>query len=67
MTEEAKRKILKVFGYTPEDLNCSNSDTAIGEVFEQDSFTNPMNMIELFIINCSKESFEELKNIITTS
>jgi hypothetical protein len=43
-TEETKCKILQVFGYTPEDLNCADADTAMGEIFEQDSFTDPMSM-----------------------
>jgi hypothetical protein len=64
-TEETKCKILQVFGYTPEDLNCANADTAMGEIFEQDSFTDPMSMFELFIVNCSNENFAELKEILT--
>ena len=65
VTEETKCKILQVFGYTPEDLNCANADTAMGEIFEQDSFTDLMSMLELFIVNCSKENFAELKDILT--
>jgi hypothetical protein len=53
-TEETKCKILQVFGYTP-----------MGEIFEQDSFTDPMSMLELFIVNCSNENFAELKGILT--
>lgn len=63
--EETKCKILQVFGYTPEDLNCANADTAMGEIFEKDSSTDPMSMLELFIVNCSKENFAELKGILT--
>ncbi len=65
ITEETKCKILQVFGYTPECLNCANADTAMGEIFEQEYFTDPMSMLELFIVNCSKENFAELKEILT--
>ena len=65
ITEETKRRILGVFGYTPEDLNCASADTAMGEIFEQDNSTDPMSIIELFILNCSKENFAELKEVVT--
>jgi hypothetical protein len=64
-TEETKCKILQVFGYTPEDLNCADADTAMGEIFEQDSFTDPMSMLELFIVNCSNENFAKFKEVLT--
>ena len=63
ITEKTKCRILKVFGYNPEDLNCANADTAMGEIVDQDSTTPYMDTIELFILNCSSEDFAELKEL----
>lgn len=64
MQEKTKLEILNVFGYTPEDLNCANADTAFGEIFESDAFTRPTDIIGQFISNCSTEMFEHLKTAI---
>jgi hypothetical protein len=64
MTEQAKCKILEIFGYAPEDLNCANADTAMYELFEEDFYSDPMYIIELFISNCTEEDFAKLKSMI---
>lgn len=64
MTEEIKCKILEVFGYAPEDLDCANADTAMDLIFEEDYSSNPMSILALFIADCSKEDFAELKEIL---
>jgi hypothetical protein len=64
ITEETKLKIVKVFGYTPEELNCANADTAMSEIYDNGCFDDAMSCIQLFITNCSVEEFKELKEIL---
>lgn len=64
LSEETKLQMLAVFGYTPEDLNCANADTAISELFQIDMGGNPTTLVEMFINNCSEERFSELKKAI---
>ncbi len=65
MTEKLKEAILGVFGYTPNDLSCSNATTAISVMFEDEQDSNPETMIELFLINCDEIKFKELKQLVS--
>ena len=62
-TEKAREKVLSIFGYTSEDLNCANARTALTEVYDDDSNGEPVNFIELFINNCSVEEFASIKKM----
>lgn len=64
MTEQFKEKLLAVFGYTPDELNCANAETAISEMFDNDHASNPTTLLELFVTNCSTEEFAELKGAL---
>lgn len=66
MDETTNLKLLKVFGYTPEDLNCADANTAFGEIFEVDLFIKPTEILKQFIFNCSIEDFANLKKEIDT-
>ena len=59
--EEFREKILEAFGYTTEELNCANVETALSEIFDNDFYKSEINFLETFITNCSTEKFEELK------
>lgn len=61
MTEKFKEKLLGVFGYTSEDLNCANAETAISEMFDNDHDSNPTTLLMMFIENCTTEKFSKLK------
>ena len=62
--EQLGGKLLEVFGYTKEDLKCADNFTAMHEIFEQDSFSNPITILELFIYNCNEQKFTELKQLV---
>jgi len=59
--EQINEKILNVFGYTKEELNCSNATTGISEVFENDNRSNEVEVLHSFIRYCTIKEFEELK------
>jgi hypothetical protein len=64
MTEQTKLKIIEVFGYKPEDLNCASADAAMDEIFETDHLQFPFNTLEMFITNCSENEFLSIKESI---
>jgi hypothetical protein len=64
MTEKTKCRLLKVFGYTPNDLHAENADTAMSEMFEMNEDSDPMQLLTTFIEQCSEKEFKILKNII---
>jgi hypothetical protein len=61
LTEILIEEIVAVFGYTTESLNCANVYTAIGEIYNEDYFDNPMAFILGFIGNCTEEEFIRIK------
>lgn len=63
--EEAFEMLCEVLvGQLPEQLGCADANTAISEIFENDCNDNPLQLLELFIINCSEEDFLSLKDAI---
>lgn len=60
-TDEFELEILKIFGYTPDDVGCSNVCLALEVIFEEDTFSDPMTLIQSFIHNCDYETFKNLK------
>lgn len=62
--EKLAGEFLKVFGYTKGQLNCADNFTAMHEIFEKDSVSNPITILELFVFNCDEQKFRELKQLV---
>ena len=64
MNEDFKIEMLEAFGYKPEDMNCSDADTAFSEIFQDEHFSDPVRLLECFIANCSDDRFKSLRKQI---
>ena len=56
--------VLSIFGYTKEELNCANEETALNELFDNDFGQGSVeSFLDTFIENCTTEQFLELKKM----
>ena len=56
-------KLLEVYGYAPEDLNCANAETAISELLDSLHDSNLVSLLDSFVVRCTVEDLIKLKKL----
>lgn len=63
--QKLAKKLLSVFGYTNDSFGTTTEKEAINEIFNLDAGSNPLTLLEMFLLRVSDKDMKELKEIVS--